>query len=201
MVVTPRQREIYDWVSRFIERNGYAPTMAEIKAKFELRSSATVHQLLEVLEREGLIRRIPHAARGIELVKDTGSGCEIPLLGVVAAGRPIEAILNSETISVPLEMIGRRRTYALRVKGDSMIDEQIRDGDYIVVESRATAENGETVVALINGSEATLKRFYRGRDHISLEPANSSYQPIIVKEPDHVEIQGVVLGLIRRYVR
>lgn len=201
MVVTPRQREVYDWVSGFIELYGYAPTIAEIKASFGLRSSATVHQLLAALEREGLIRRIPHAGRGLELIKESevGMTSELPLLGVVAAGRPIEAVLSNETICVPTEMVGRRRTYALRVKGDSMIEEQIRDGDYIVVESRRTAENGETVVALVNGSEATVKRLYKARDHIRLEPANSSYQPIIVREPDRVDIQGVVVGLIRKY--
>jgi repressor LexA len=201
MVVTPRQREVYDFISSFVDSNGYAPTIAEIKSRFGLRSSATVHQLLEALKREGLIRRIRHAARGIELVGESAAemGFEVPLLGVVAAGRPIEAILSNEMISVPLEMIGRRRTYALRVRGDSMIEDQIRDGDYIVVESRSTAENGETVVALINRTEATVKRIYWGRDHVRLEPANPNYDPIIVKEPDHLEIQGVVVGLIRKY--
>ena len=200
MVLTPRQREIYEYISRFWETHGYAPTIAEIRAHFGLNSPATVHQLLSVLEREGLIRRIKHASRGIELVKAEASEapCEIPLLGVVAAGQPIEAVLNHESVIIPPDMLGRRRTFALRVRGDSMIDEQIRDGDYLIVESRETAENGQTVVALVDGSDATVKRFYRESSQIRLEPANPAYQPII-KSAEQVHIQGIVIGVIRKY--
>lgn len=201
MALTPRQREVYDFVARFIEVRGFAPTMAEIAEKFGLRSPATVHQLLTALESEGLIRRIPHASRAIELVEQNSPEVtrEIPLLGTVAAGRPIEAILSHETIAVPPDMMGRGHTFALRVRGDSMIDEQIREGDFIVVESCQTATNGQTVVALVNGSEATVKRFYKVHGQVRLEPANDNYEAIVIKEPDYVDIQGVVIGVIRKY--
>ena len=201
MALTPRQREVYDFVAQFIEQRGFAPTMGEIGEQLGLRSPATVHQLLSALESQGLIRRVPHASRAIELVEQSAPEVigEIPLLGTVAAGRPIEAILSDETIAVPPDMMGRGHTFALRVRGDSMIDEQIREGDFIIVESSSTATNGQTVVALVNGNEATVKKFYKGRGHIRLEPANDNYQPIIVSEPDHVDIQGVVIGVIRKY--
>jgi repressor LexA len=121
-------------------------------------------------------------------------------LGNVAAGHPIEAILSQDTVSIPPDMLGRGRTFALRVRGDSMIDEHIRDGDFVIVESRQTAENGQTVVALVDGSDATVKRFYQARDHVRLEPANSLYKPIIVKPPERVSIQGIVIGVIRKYL-
>lgn len=201
MVLTPRQREVYNFISRFSETHGYAPTIAEIRAHLGLSSPATVHQLLSALEREGLIRRIPNVSRGLELVKQETSepACEIPLLGVVAAGHPIEAILSHEVVTIPPDLMGRGRTYALKVRGDSMIDEHIRDGDYLIVESRQMAENGQTVVALIDGNDATVKRFYREASHIRLEPANPAYQSIIVKPAERVSIQGVVIGVIRKY--
>ena len=200
MPVTPRQRQVYDYISRYIEANGYAPTISDIGQHFKLSSPATVHHVLTGLEREGLIRRIPNVSRGIELVRETApeQQNEVPLLGVVAAGRPIEAILNNETVSIPRDMIGRDRTFALRVKGDSMVNDQIRDGDYIIVESRQTATNGQTVVALIDGSDATVKRFYKDKNKIRLEAANPRYKPIIV-EADRVAIQGIVRGVVRRY--
>jgi repressor LexA len=202
MPVTPRQRQLYDFACRYIDANGYAPTIAEIGKQFNLRSPASVHHILTGLEREGLIRRIPNVSRGIEIVRDSApeQENEIPLLGVVAAGRPIEAILSNDTLAVPKDMMGGERIYALRVRGDSMINEQIRDGDFIVVESRQTANNGQTVVALIDGSDATVKRFYKGSGRVRLEPANPRYKPIVV-EADRVTIQGVVRGIIRKYPR
>jgi repressor LexA len=201
MVLTHRQREVYDFICRFSEANGYAPTIAEIRAHLGLRSPASVHQLISALEREELIRRIPNASRGIEIVKQAASeqSCEIPLLGAVAAGHPIEAILSQEVVAIPPDLLGRGRTFALRVRGDSMIDEHIRDGDFVIVESRQTAENGQTVVALIDGNDATVKRFYREGNHIRLEPASTAYKPIIVKPSERVSIQGVVIGVIRKY--
>jgi repressor LexA len=201
MSVTPRQREVLHYLARFIEARGKAPTMAEIQSHFGLKSPSTVHHLLSALEREGLVRRTPNAARGIEVVGEpsTANECEIPLLGVIAAGHPIEAVLSNETICITRDMLGRGRTFALRVRGDSMIGEGILDGDFIVVESRQTADNGQTVVALIDGSDATVKRFYRERKGVRLEAANPRYKPILIKPPDRVSIQGAVIGVIRRY--
>jgi repressor LexA len=201
MALTPRQKEVYDFLCRFIEAHRHAPTIAEIRAHFGLSSPASVHQLLSSLDQEGLIRRIPHASRGIEIVKQTSfdEPSEIPLLGVVAAGQPIEAILSHEVIGVPPDMIGRGRTFALRVKGDSMIDVHIADGDTVVVESRNTANVGDMVVALVDGSDATVKHFFPEGDAIRLEPANPNYKPIVVSPASRVAIQGIVIGLIRKY--
>jgi repressor LexA len=201
MAISPRQREIFDYICRFIEARSQAPTIAEIREQFGLSSPATVHQVLSALEREGLIRRMPNVSRGIEIVRQEAAeeAYEIPLLGTVAAGRPIEAVLSHETVYIPPDLLGRGRTFALRVSGDSMIDEHIKDGDFVIVESRETAENGQTVVALIDGSETTVKRFYRETHRVRLEPANSNYQPIIVEPSDRVSIQGIVIGVIRKY--
>jgi repressor LexA len=121
------------------------------------------------------------------------------LLGVVAAGNPIEAVLNYETVSVPRDMMREGRMFALRVRGDSMIDEQIRDRDLIVLQSKQTAENGQTVVALIDGSDATVKKFFGNKQQVRLEPANPNFKPIVVRPPHRVQIQGVVVGVIRKY--
>jgi repressor LexA len=166
-----------------------------------MSSSASVHQVLSILEREGLIRRIPNVSRGIEIVERATAEekYEIPLLGIVAAGKPIEAVLNYETVNIPRDMLRRERMFALRVRGDSMIDEQIRDDDYIVVQSQQTAATGQTVVALIDGTDATVKRFYPGRNQVRLEAANPHYKSIVVKPADRVRIQGVVVGVIRKY--
>lgn len=200
MPLTPHQRNVFDFVRQFIEERNESPTIAEIGAHFQLRSPSTVHHLLTALEREGLIRRIPNAGRGIELVgvAEDPSECEVPLLGVIAAGRPIEAVLDQETVMIPAAMLGRSRTFALRVRGDSMIEDHICSGDIIIVESRPTAENGKTVVALVDGSEATVKRFQRDGAMVRLIPANAAYDPIVVPA-DRVTIQGIVIGLLRRF--
>ncbi len=200
MAVTARQRHIYEFISRYIEANDQPPTIAEIGKHFKMSSSASVHSILSGLEREGLIKRIPNVSRGIELIKeDNSTSDEIPLLGVVAAGQPIEAILSHDTVSAPRDMVGRGRTFALRVRGDSMIEENIQDGDIIIVNSQKTAENGQMVVALIDGNYATVKKFYREPEFIRLEPANPQFKPIFIKTPDRIQIQGVVRGLIRKY--
>ena len=201
MPVTPRQRQVYEFISRFIEAHKQPPTIAEIGTQFKMSSSASVHSILSALEREGFIKRIPNVSRGIELVKQetTSETDEIPLLGAVAAGQPIEAILTHDTVSVPRDMSGRGRTFALRVRGDSMIEENIQDGDIIIVASQGTAENGQMVVALIDGNYATVKKFYRETEFIRLEPANPLFKPIFIKTPERIQIQGVVRGLIRRY--
>jgi repressor LexA len=201
MAISPRQREIFDYICRFVDARGCAPTIAEIREQFGLNSPATVHQTLSSLEREGLIRRIPNVSRGIEVVRQQAAqeAYEIPLLGTVAAGSPIEAVLAHEAVYIPPDLLGRGRTFALRVRGDSMIEEHIKNGDYVIVESRQTAENGQTVVALIDGSDTTVKRFYREGDRVRLEAANPNYQPIIIEPPDRVSIQGIVIGVIRKY--
>jgi repressor LexA len=203
MAITPRQREVYDFLCRFIEAHRHAPTIAEIRGHFGLSSPASVHQLLSALETEGLIKRVPHASRGIEIVQQTSfdSPYEVPLLGVVAAGMPIEAILSHEVISVPPDLAGKARTFALRVKGDSMIDEHIAEGDFVIVESRNTANTGDMVVALVDGSDATVKRFYPEGDGVRLQPANPDYEPIMIRPANRVTIQGVIVGVIRKYRR
>jgi repressor LexA len=130
--------------------------------------------------------------------KTGGRAVELPLLGFVAAGAPIEAVVGNETIAVPEDLGGKRETYVLRVKGDSMIDEQIRDGDFVIVEDRRTADNGEMVIAMVNGSDVTLKKLYREQGRIRLQPANPAVQPIVVPA-EQVVVQGVVVGVMRRY--
>lgn len=201
MAITPRQRELLDYLNRFITTQGQAPTIAETCAHLGLRSPSTVHHLLTALERERLIRRIPNAARGIEIISAdlSANECEIPLLGVIAAGQPIEAVLSNETVCITRDMLGRGRTFALRVRGDSMTGDGILDGDLIIIESRQTADNGQTVVALIDGNDATVKRFYKERGGVRLEAANPRFKPIHIKPPDRVSIQGIVIGVIRKY--
>lgn len=198
--LTKRQREILDYLDEFIQQHGYAPSLEEIGRRFSLSSLATVHKHLTNLQDKGFIRRAWNRSRSVELIPvHVGSrSLELPLMGYVAAGAPIEAITSNETIAVPEHFIGKRDTYVLRVKGDSMIDEQIRDGDYVIVEDRKTAQNGEMVIALLNGTEVTLKSLYRNGTTIQLQPANPAMQPIIVKE-DALQIQGVVVGVMRKY--
>ena len=201
MPVTAKQRRVYEFIRRYIESNHEPPTIAEIGRQFQMSSSASVHAILVALEREGLIKRIPNVSRGIEIPRGEGDddNTEIPLKGRVAAGHPIEAILNEDTISVPKDMIGRGRTFALRVRGDSMIEENIQDGDVIIVASQNTAENGQVVIALIDGENTTVKKFYREPEFIRLEAANPQFKPIFIKTPQRIQIQGVVRGLIRKY--
>ena len=202
MPITARQRKVLDYIRHYIDMHQEPPTIAEIGKQFGMTSSASAHNVVAILEREGFIRRIPNASRGIQLIDDgqTEAKYEIPLLGMVAAGNPIEAILNYETVSVPRDMMREGRMFALRVRGDSMIDEQIRDQDIIVLQSKPTADNGQTVVALIDGSDATVKKFYGSKQQVRLEPANPDYKPIVVRPPQRVQIQGIVVGVIRKYV-
>jgi repressor LexA len=198
--LTKRQREILDYLNEFIQDHGYAPSLEEIGRRFGLSSLATVHKHLTNLQEKGFIKRSWNRSRSVELVptRTGGRALELPLLGYVAAGAPIEAIAGSETIAVPEDLAGKRDTYVLRVKGDSMIDEQIRDGDYVIVEDRKTAENGEMVIALIGGSDVTLKKFYRESHRIRLQPANPAMQPLIL-DAGQVQVQGVVVGVMRKY--
>lgn len=198
--LTKRQREILDYLQDFIQQHGYAPSLEEVGRRFGLSSLATVHKHLTNLQDKGFIRRSWNRSRSVELLPARAGqrAIDVPLLGYVAAGSPIEAIASNETIAVPEDLVGRRETYVLRVKGDSMIDEQIRDGDFVIVEDRKTAENGEMVIALLGGSEVTLKKFYREHGRIRLQPANPAMQPIIA-DPSNVQLQGVVVGVMRKY--
>src|SRR6201987_4518436 len=160
--LTKRQREILDFLTDFIQKNGYAPSLEEIGHRFGRSSLATVHKHLTNLQEKGFIKRAWNRSRSVEMVptRTGGRAVELPLLGYVAAGLPIEAVASNETIAVPEDFVGRRDTYVLRVRGDSMIDEQIRDGDFVVVEDRKSADNGEMVIALIGGMDVTPKKFF-----------------------------------------
>jgi repressor LexA len=202
MPLTKRQKEILDYIESFIDDQGYAPSFEEIAESFGYSSLATVHEHLSNLERKGYIRKSYNESRSIELIAaDTATPVvELPLLGSVAAGLPIEAIQDNETLAVPPDMISRRRdNYVLRVEGNSMIEEQIRDGDYIVVQAQDRAEDGQMVVALVSGESATVKKLYREPDgRVRLQPANPTMEPIFAEAAD-VRIQGIVVGVIRKY--
>jgi repressor LexA len=202
MPVTRRQREILDYLGDYIATHGYAPSFEEIAGRFGFRSLATVHEHLSNLERKGYIRRAPNESRAIEMVPPRGQtgALELPLLGLVAAGEPIEALSGPDTIAVPDELVPRRgKSYVLKVRGNSMIDEQIRDGDYVVVHERNQADSGQMVIALVEGTSATVKRFYREPGGwIRLQPANAAVAPLRLNERD-VVVQGVVVGVIRKY--
>lgn len=202
MALTKRQKLILDYISEYIEENGYAPSFEEIADAFGYASLATVHEHVSNLERKGYIRKSYNQSRSIELVRGTArpGGVELPLLGEVAAGHPIEAIPDSETVLVPPDLLRKGgENYVLRVMGDSMIDEQIRDGDYIIVNNRPTAEDGEMVVALVGGDSATVKKLYReGDGRVRLQPANEALSPMYF-QPDEITVQGIVVGVIRRY--
>jgi repressor LexA len=202
MPLTKRQREILNYLQSYTEANGYAPSFEEIASQFDYSSLATVHEHLSNLERKGYIKRSYNESRAIEILPSEANprSIELPLLGAVAAGVPIEAMTNGETLCVPEEFIRRGGShYALKVRGNSMIDAHISDGDFVVVNERQRADNGEMVIALLNGSSATVKKFYRERDgRIRLQPANDTMTPIYVHEND-ITIQGVVVGVLRRY--
>jgi repressor LexA len=202
MALTRRQREIYDFIRSFVAAKGYSPSLEEIGEHFGLSSVATVHKHVQHLVEKGMLKKAWNRSRSVEPIEPepvAGRLTSLPLLGTVAAGQPIEAIEVAETIDVPPELVaGRGRHYALRVAGDSMIEDQICDGDYVVIESRDEARDGETVVALVAGSDVTLKKLYRDGPRVRLEPANERLQPIVVPAED-VQVRGVVRGLIRRY--
>lgn len=202
MPLTRRQREILTYLGSYSEQNGYAPSFEEIARQFNYNSLATVHEHLSNLERKGYIRRGFNESRSIEILPSEAypRAVELPMLGQVAAGAPIEALSTPESCAVPEEFIGRDgRHYVLRVRGNSMIDEHIRDGDYVVICERQHAENGEMVIALVERSGATVKRLYRERDgRVRLQPSNESMAPIYV-QPDELSVQGVVVGVLRRF--
>jgi repressor LexA len=197
-VVTRRQKQVLDYVRTYIGRHGYAPTLEEIGRHFGLSSLATVHKHLKSIEAKGLIRRRSHQSRALEIARPAAQAVTVPLLGRVAAGTPIEPIESPETVALPEEFLGRGETFALRVRGDSMVGEGILDGDLIVVEARRDARDGATVVALVRG-DVTVKKLYRERGgRLRLQPANERLTAIVVRA-DEVELRGVVIAVLRRY--
>lgn len=198
--MTRRQKEVIDFLSSFTTRNGYSPSYEEIAAGLGLNSLATVHKHVTNLQSKGLLQREHNRSRSIDVIQQrpTRKATDrLPLLGRIAAGRPVEAIETAETISLG-DIIGNREVYALEVRGDSMRDEHIVSGDYVLVERTNMASEGEIVVALINGSDATLKRFYREGNLIRLQPSNAEMEPIYAPA-GNVSIQGKVLGMLRKY--
>ena len=198
MTLTEKQQAVYRFIRDFIEAMGIAPSYDEIRQHFGFQSFQSVQKYLNQLERKGYLKKPgKNQKRGLTLVEHGGNTVVLPLAGVVAAGQPIEAIEDQEHVHVPEEMLGRGDYFALTVQGNSMIDDGIFDGDTIIVQRQATAANGQTVVALIEG-EATVKRFYRHADSVELRPANTSMKPFFIRE-GAFEIRGVVVGLMRRY--
>ena len=196
MNLTKRQKEILDFIRTYRSEQGISPTQREIREKLRLSSFGTVQKHLKRLEEKGALKREWNRSRGISPAAEV-SGGRVALLGLVAAGRPIEPFPVEETIEVPASLLGKGEHFVLRVRGDSMVDDGIRDGDYVIVSRRANAQNGQTVVALIRG-EATLKRYYSEGSKVRLQPANAAMKPMTVEARDIV-IQGVVTGLIRDY--
>ncbi len=200
-----RQRQILDFISQYIQRNGHSPTLAEIAQSLGVRSLATVHEHLESMQKKGVIKRRDGAVRGIEILdkemaqkSSTPASLELPVLGFIAAGAPIEPYTDPNvTLNVPPTMISaKKRAFVLQVKGDSMIEAGILDRDYVVIEQTESATNGEVVVALLDNGFATLKRYFKEATRVRLEPANSAMSPIFTTK---VRIQGKVVGVIRRY--
>jgi repressor LexA len=210
MALTRRQKQVYDFLAQFVEEHGYSPSFEEIGDGLGLSSLATVHKHVSNLEEKGLLKRDYNRSRSIDLLKPrgrmkqvlagaavTGSGLTLPLMGRIAAGRPVEAMENPETISLA-DFTRSKDVYVLQVTGESMQDEHIVDGDYVLVEKTNTARDGEIVVALVNGSDATLKRMFREGDKIRLQPSNSAMTPIVVAAAT-MQIQGRVIGVLRKY--
>jgi repressor LexA len=229
MALTKRQKQVLDFLIDFLNHKGYAPSFEEIAQSLSLSSLATVHKHVQNLEQKGFIRRGYNQSRSIDVVAVPGrvpyaktarrslgarsraanalpaiadaalAGLEFPLLGRIAAGQPVEAVANPETLSLGDFARGKSNVFVLRVKGDSMVEDHICDGDYILVEGASTAENGDIVVALIEGTDATLKRFFRqNHSRIRLQPANAQMEPIVLPARE-VRIQGRVIGVLRKY--
>lgn len=198
--LTKRQRQILDFITEFMADNGYAPSIREIGENFNLNSPATIHAHLENLKKKGFLKSSYNEARSIELIPATvnwAQAIELPLAGLITAGEPIEAVEEYETIAVPTDFVSDKvNSYVLRVKGKSMIEDGILDGDYVIVERNPSPRDGDVVVALLNNAYATLKKFYREANRIRLQPANSSMRPIFAKDP---LIQGIVRGVIRKF--
>ena len=209
MAITKRQREIYDFIAHFVAEHGYSPSFEEIGEGTDLSSLATVHKHVTNLEKKGLLKRDYNRSRSIDVLPPRGAlkksmevaasaAMELPLMGRIAAGRPVEALQNPETISFADFTRSSKEVFVLQVKGDSMQDEAILDGDYILVEKTSVVRNGEIAVALVDGVESTLKRIYKEGDKVRLQPSNAAMQPVIVSAAA-VQVQGRVIGVLRKY--
>jgi len=209
MALTKRQRQIYDFIADFVQNNGYSPSFEEIGAALGLNSLATVHKHINNLEAKKLLRRDYNRSRSIDVLPlpeglpDRGrpaavSPFELPLVGRIAAGRPIEQVETPESISLADFARSSREVFVLQVMGESMQDEHIMDGDYVLVEKTESALDGEIVVALVHGSETTLKRLYRAGEQVRLQPSNAAMQPIMVPA-EAVQVQGRVVAVLRKY--
>jgi repressor LexA len=198
--LTKRQRQILDFITEFVQKNNYAPSLREIGDHFKLSSPSTIHAHIENLKAKGFLKTSYNEARSIELVPikaEWTQAIELPLVGLITAGEPIEAIEEKDTIAVPANFVNdQANSYVLMVKGESMIDDGILDGDYVIVERNPSPHNGDVVVALLNNAYATLKKFYREAHRIRLQPANAKMKPIYTKDP---LIQGIVRGVIRKF--
>jgi len=212
MALTRRQKQVYDFLAQFVDEHGYSPSFEEIGEGLGLSSLATVHKHISNLEQKGLLKRDYNRSRSIDLLKPRGRmrqvlsgahpgvygpGLTLPLMGRIAAGRPVEALENPESISLA-DFTRSKDVYVLQVTGESMQDEHIVNGDYVLVEKTNTARDGEIVVALVNGSDATLKRIYTEGPTIRLQPSNAAMQPIVVPAAS-VQVQGRVIGVLRKY--
>ncbi len=199
MPLTRRQQEILVFLKGYLDEHGYSPSLEEIARHFQIASLNGVYKHLRALEARGFIRRLSNQARSIQVLDpEAHGGPQLPLLGEVAAGEPIEAVTDGELVAVPDSFLTRNNNYVLRVRGDSMIDEHIQDGDLIVVEAREQVHNGEMVVALLDEENVTLKKYFREGPTIRLQPANPRFEPIRVPE-QRVRVQGIVVGVMRRY--
>ena len=203
--LTKKQRKTLDFITTFIEQKGYSPSYREIANGLKLNSVATVAQHIDTLVDKGFLEKGANSARSLIPVHEVQSsinepGIGLPILGMIAAGSPIETVTgHKETLEVPAFMVGSKNSYVLQVKGQSMIEDGIHDGDYVVVQEKSVPSNGDTVVALVNNNEATLKRYYKEPNRIRLQPANSTMEPIYVEQGTPIKIQGVLIGLIRKY--
>jgi repressor LexA len=207
MAITKRQREVYDFIHDFVQQKGYSPSFEEIGGGLGLSSLATVHKHISNLEKKGLLKRDYNRSRSIDVLPARGlfkrqppkpsTELALPLMGRIAAGQPIEAVEHPETISLG-DITRSRDVFVLQVKGESMKDEHIVDGDYVMVEKTNTARDGEIVVALVEGSDATLKRIYREGARVRLQPSNAEMAPIMVPAKA-VQVQGRVIGVLRKY--
>ncbi|OGG91906.1 repressor LexA [Candidatus Kuenenbacteria bacterium RIFCSPLOWO2_12_FULL_42_13] len=196
-MLTKKQKNILDYLNQYLTKNGYSPTYEEIRKHFKLSSVSNIHQHIETLKAKGYLKKVKNKPRTINVIA-AETMINIPLMGVIAAGQPVEAIQNKETIAVPQNKLPRSGScYALRVAGQSMIDENINDGDIVLIKQQTTAQNGQKIVALIDNYEATLKKFYRERGHIRLQPANKTMEPIIVHRNTPFVIQGIVIDIIK----